>query len=201
MVFASAEAISQHLRLGAEAGLSFVDMPDYYTEDVSSGGLGFNVELHSGVLGKLELPGFPVAFTARVQYTWMTGSGNVVSDQLYASAGSYSTFQDILVVGAGVEWVVSHIAVSPHISTEILFAEVGQISFSSASSGSPSSFLKNPSTRVGFALGAGLEHSLSPSLNTDLHVRYNWNRLFGRAPDEGDLNTLDVSLALYFVFY
>ncbi len=176
-------------------------MPSYYTQDVSSGGLGFTAEFHAGAMGKLELPESPFTLTGRVQYTWMTGSGNVVNSQLYASAGDYSTFQDIFVVAAGVEWVVSHSAVSPHISTEILLAEVGQVSVASTSSGPATPFLKEPSTRVGFALGAGLEHPLTSSLNTDLHIRYNWNRLFGRGPGEGNLNTLDVSLEFYFVLY
>lgn len=195
----SGEAISQHLRLGVEGGLSFVDLPDYYTTDVSSGGLGFDVELHAGASGKLELEGSPFTLSGRVQYTWMTGSGTVVSNLVYASSGNYSTFQDILLVGAGVEFVVSHIPFSPHISTELLLTEVGQISLSSTSS--PSPFLKNPSTRVGFALGAGLEHPIISSFNTDLHIRYNWNRLFGRASGELNLNTLDVSIEFYIVLY
>ncbi len=199
LALSCAQAMSQHLRLGAEGGLSFIDMPAYYTQDVSSGGLGFNVEFHAGVAGKLELEGYPFTLTGRVQYTWMTGSGTVVSNQLYASSGNYSTFQDILVVGAGIEFGLPWIAFSPHISTEILLTEVGEISISSASS--PSPFLDNPSTRVGFALGAGLEHPLTSSVNSDLHVRYNWNRLFGRGPNEGNLNTLDVSIEFYFVIY
>jgi hypothetical protein len=168
-------------------------------EDLSSGGLGFDVELHAGASGKLELEGSPVTFTGRVQYTWMTGSGTVVSNLADASSGSYSTFQDILVVAAGVEFGVRQIAFSPHISTEVLLSEVGQISLSSTSS--PSPFLRNASTRVGFALGGGLEHPLTSFLNSDLHVRYNWNRLFGRGPGEANLNTLDVSLEFYFVLY
>ncbi len=201
LVAPSGEAISQHLRLGVDGGLSFIDMPNYYTQDVSSGGLGFMVELHAGASGKLELPESPFTLTGRVQYTWMTGSGNVVSNQLYASAGNYSTFQDIFVVAAGVEWVVSRMEFYPHISTEILLAEVGHITVSSNSSDADTPFLKDPYTRVGFALGAGLEHQITSSLNTDLHIRYNWNRLFGRAPGEGNLNTLDVSLAFYLVLY
>lgn len=174
-------------------------MPAYYTEDVSSGGLGFNVEYHAGVAGKLELKESPFTLTGRVQYTWMSGSGTVVSNQAYASSGDYSTFQDILVVGGGVEFGLPRIAFSPHMSTELLLTEVGQLSVSSTSS--PSPFLKEPSTRVGFALGAGLEHPITSSVNTDLHVRYNWNRLFGRGPGELNLNTLDVSLEFYLVLY
>ncbi len=195
----SGEAISQHLRLGVEGGLSFIDMPAYYTGDVSTGGLGFDIEFHAGAAGKLELEGSAFTLTGRVQYTWMSGSGTVVSDQAFASSGDYSTFQDILVVGGGVEFGLPRIAFSPHISTELLLTEVGQITVSSTSS--PSPFLKNPSTRVGFALGAGLEHPITSSVNTDLHVRYNWNRLFGRGPEEENLNTLDVSVEIYFVVY
>ncbi len=174
-------------------------MPAYYTGDVSTGGLGFDIEFHAGAAGKLELEGSAFTLTGRVQYTWMSGSGTVVSDQAFASSGDYSTFQDILVVGGGVEFGLPRIAFSPHISTELLLTEVGQITVSSTSS--PSPFLKNPSTRVGFALGAGLEHPITSSVNTDLHVRYNWNRLFGRGPNEENLNTLDVSVEFYFVVY
>jgi opacity protein-like surface antigen len=197
----SGGALSQHLRLGAEAGLSFIDMPGFYTQDVSSGGLGFNIELHAGAVGKLELRDSPVTLTGRVQYTWMTGSGTVVSGQVNASAGDYTTFADILIMGAGAEWVVSPGALSPHISTEILLTEAGQVSFAGTSSGSSNPFLRNASTRVGFAVGAGLEHSFSSSFSADLHVRYNWNTLFGRTGDEGNLNTLDVSLAFYAVVF
>jgi hypothetical protein len=99
----SGETFSQHLRLGAGAGLSYIDLPSFYTQDVSSGGLGFNVEFHVAASGKLDLPESPITLTGRVQYTWMTGSGTVSGDQTYASAGDYSTFADILVAGAGAE--------------------------------------------------------------------------------------------------
>jgi len=197
----SGTVISQHLRLGAEAGLSFIDKPDYYTQDLSAGGLGFNAEMHVGALGKLEMADFPLTLTGRIQYTWMNGSGTVSNSQIYGATGNYSTFADILVVAAGTEWVVGPRALLPHISTEILITEVGQVSFSNAIHEPSSPFLKNASTRLGFALGAGLEHSFTPLVNADLHVRYNWNNLIAQSETESNLNTLDVSLALYFVLY
>jgi opacity protein-like surface antigen len=84
---------------------------------------------------------------------------------------------------------------------EILLAEVGQISSSNTLEGSPNPFLRNASTRVGVAVGAGLEHSFSSSFSADLHIRYNWNTLFGRTDSVGNLNTLDVSLAFYVIVY
>jgi opacity protein-like surface antigen len=197
----SGKALSQHLRLGAEGGMSFIDKPDSYTQDVSAGGLGFNVEMHAGALGKFELESFPLTLTGRIQYTWMTGSGTVNSNQVSGATGNYSTFADILVVAAGTEWVTGPQALLPHISTEILVTEVGQVSFSNSQNGPSSPFLKNASTRIGFALGGGLEHSFSALVHADLHIRYNWNNLIVQSRHESSLNTLDVSLALYLVLY
>ena len=188
----------QHLRLGVGGGLSFIDNPAYYAQDVSSGGLGFTTELHAGIDAKLDLEGFPVTLTGRAHYTWMTGSGTVESDQVYASAGDYSTFADILVIAFGAEWAVSPGPFSPHLSSEILLTEAGQVTYANASS---APFLKDARTRVGFALGAGLESSLSALLSADLRIRYNWNTLFGRPGGEENLNTLDVTLAFFFSLY
>lgn len=202
-VLLSAPVYSQHLRLGPGGGLSFIDLPNYYSQDVSAGGLGFDMEAHAAVLGKLDLEEPGVTLTGRLQYTWMTGSGSVVSDQVDITAGDYSTFADIFVTGFGAEWgfgpEVSSSTQVPeilHLSTEILLTEVGQVTFTSSGSSSP--FLKNAATRVGFAAGAGLEYPLSPTVTVDLHLRYSWNTLFCRSAEEENLNTFDASLAIYF---
>jgi opacity protein-like surface antigen len=192
------DVYAQHLRVGAGPGLSFIDSPDFYTQDVSTGGLGFNVELNVAAAAKLELQDFPVCLTTRVQYTWMTGSGTVQNDQLYGSSGDYATFADILVAGFGAEWVISPTSLSPHLSTEILFTGVGQVSYANSPSGLSPSFLKNASMRIGFAVGAGLEYSFTSRLTGDLHTRYNWNTLFGRAAGQENFNTLDLAFVLFY---
>ncbi len=191
------ESAAQHLRVGGGGGLSFIDSPDFYTADVSTGGFGFNTEFHVAAAAKLDLPDFPVSLTGRVQYTWMTGSGTVVSYPVEASSGNYTTFADVLVAAFGAEWVLSPISISPHISTEILATGAGQVSVTSASHENSTPFLRDASMRLGFSVGAGLEYTFTPNVSADLHTRYNWNTLFARPTGEPNLNTLDVSLVFF----
>ncbi len=192
---------AQLVSIGVGGGLTQVLGPDFYTEDVSNGGLGFSSEYNFGVIGKIGLPIIPITPRAFILYHSFSSSGDlppILEKTTNTLSTSVEFSQSILSFGLGVQYgfIPVPAGFDPYLSLDATFNNFGD--FSSIVNGSENS--TDGFSRFGLQLGLGTEVTIIPLINLDVFAGYNWFNLTGKEDGEETVSAFVLDLFLMFNF-
>ncbi len=178
---------AQQLRLGLGGGLTAVQSPDAYTNNISDGGLGFKTNYHLTAELRLDFPLIPFTPLAFVNYHSLSGSGS-------GAYQSVETSQKILSIGAEVEVSLLPLPfVKPYFSVSVASNSIGEQKISS-----PAGTLSQSSrTRMGGGIGIGTLVTILP-FDMDLSAKYSFLNFVGKESGEENLNIINVDLVIIF---
>jgi hypothetical protein len=186
--------LAQSFSIGVGGGLSQVVGPDYYTKDVSKGGLGFSTEWNAGLTAKLGLPLLPIKPRAIFMYHSFSGSGEL--DPTLFNPNKYKLTQSIITAGVGIQYnfVPVPVGPDPYVFVDILYNNFGKLKIDPQ----PTIDFSKGVSRTGLAVGLGTAVPLIPVLNLDLQVAYQMLNLVGK--DSGEKTVGVVTLDLFLMF-
>ena len=173
-------AYSQSLKLGLSGGLTNVTAPDSYTEDISKGGFGFSSEIHYGVKAKLSLPLIPLTF-----------AGYIINHSLNSDESGAEYSLNVLAIGVGAEWALIPGPVSPYLGVDVLSNSFGDLELNGNTA-------FDGDSRVGAAVGAGIDFKLLPKFDIDASVKYNMFNLIGQDDNEDTISSLNLNVTILF---
>jgi len=179
---------AQGLKFGIGGGLSLVQSPKAWTEDINNGGAGFKTAFNIAGKVKLKLPLIPLTPTGMVQYSFFNGS--------YSNAlGEYKTSMNVLTLAAGGEFSFLPGPLSPYAGLDIMYNNFmeGKVTFPGGSS-----VFSTSASRVGLGIGVGVEFNLIPMINFDLSAKYKIMNLVGKETGEESVGILDINLFVFF---
>jgi hypothetical protein len=182
-VLFAAESYAQGLKFGVGGGLSMVQTPDAYANDIADGGAGFSSEYHFGIKAKLSLPLVPVTPVAFLNYHLLSGEGE-------SAIGNVESKQNILTVGVGVNYNLIPGPLSPYAALDLQYNSFGDYEIGSQT------FAGN--SRVGLGVGAGVDFTLLPMLDFDVSAKYNMLNLFGKEGEEETIGIITLNLTVMF---
>lgn len=194
ILFINLNVHAQLIKVGVGGGLTQVLSSDAFTNEVSSGGLGYSSEYNLGVIAKIDIPILPITPRGFILFHNLNGSGNyskITNEQ--AKEVKYS--QSITSIGIGVQLSIIPIpvGVDPYLSLDITFNN-----FKDFNGTPPNGFLTFNGSRGGLQLGIGAEVTIIPMINLDIIAGYNWFNLTGKV--EGEETLSSVNLDLFFMF-
>lgn len=180
---------AQGLKLGATGGLNLLQSPDILTKDISEGGAGFGSGYQFGVKGKFSLPIIPLKVIGFVSYSKFSNDGSLNNQ-------SRETDWSIVTVGFGGEWSLIPGPVSPYVALDILYNRFGEMTMKNTTANTET---KNEGvSRSGVGIGGGIDVTILPKIDLDLSARYNLNNLVGKEGGEENINSLSVTLNVFF---
>jgi len=177
---------AQLVSIGAGGGLTQILSPDYYTNDISDGGLGFSSGYNLGIIVKVGLPVIPITPRGFILYHTLEGNSNTIENS-----------QSITSVGLGVQYGFIPIPAGfdPYLSLDATFNNFGDFKGTL-----PSDLIAINGSRVGLQLGVGTEVTIIPLINLDVFAGYNWFNLTGKEDGEETVSAFVLDLFLMFNF-
>lgn len=174
---------AQSLSLGVTGGITTVQSPDAYTNDISDGGYGFGSSPHYGLKAKLGLPLLPLTVTGQLVYSNLSGE-----------EGGIEMDQGLLIMGAGIEWGILPIPgpVNPYVAFDLFYSNFGELT---SKVGSVENSVEGFS-RTGIGIGAGVELTILPKIDLEASAKYNFNNLIGKVDGEDNINTINISASV-----
>jgi opacity protein-like surface antigen len=174
---------------GIGGGLSTVQGPDAFTNDITSGGAGFSSGYHIGAKLKLSIPLFPLTPVGSVRYSKFSG------DQSIPLIGNIETSQSIWTIGAGVEYSIVPGPLSPYLAADLEYNNFGDLSFEGGNlpvtlSGSGSR------SRFGIAVGVGAELTILPIFGLDASIKYHFLNWIGKESGEETVSVISYNLTV-----
>lgn len=181
----STNTYSQSVTLGVGGGLTSVQGPDDFTNDISDGGLGLGSEFHYGAKLKVGVPLLPITAVGFV-YNNSFGGSETIQDV------DVETSWSMLTIGAGVEWTLLPGPVSGFATFDFLFNSFGKADGIEIFSDDDSD------SRTGIGIGIGTEFTLLPKINLDATLKYQFNKMFGKEDDEEAMDTINLTVNVLF---
>lgn len=178
---------AQQIRLGLGGGITAVQSPDAYTNDISNGGLGFTSNYHLTAELRLDFPLIPFTPLAFVNYHVLSGTGS----------GSYQgveTSQKILSLGVEGQFsLVPFPFVKPYFSVSVASNNIGEQKITSPLG----TVTQGNKTRMGGGLGIGALVTILP-IDLDVSAKYSFLNLVGKDSGEENINIINVNLTVLF---
>ena len=179
---------SAQIKIGLGGGLTSIQSPDAYKNDVASGGEGFTGNYHLTAIAKLSLPLIPFTPAAFIDYHVLRGSGN---------RGSYAveTSMNILSIGLEGELTLLPIPVlSPYVCADFALNKFGQLEETSQLG----SIVQSGVSRYGVGIGVGAVLTVLPKIDIDGSIKYQLLNLIGKNSGESNINALTLNIILLF---
>ncbi|MCH9029597.1 MAG: outer membrane beta-barrel protein [Bacteroidetes bacterium] len=189
---------AQSIKVGVGGGLTSVQGPDSYTNDISQNGYGFSSEYNLGAIVKVDIPLIPLTPRAFVMYHNFGGEGrktiNAPDGGLNEVDRGYS--QSVLSLGAGVQYgfIPIPVGIDPYLSLDLTFNNFGD--FTTTTNGSETTLEGN--SRMGLQFGIGAEVSIIPTINLDVFASYSLFNISGK--DDGEDTVTAFTLDLFIIF-
>ena len=182
---------AQLFQIGAGGGLTQILAPDYYTNSVQDGGLGFSTEWNAGVIAKLGLPLIPITPRGYFLYHSLSGNGESVT-----SNQNIDFTQSISEIGLGVQYnfIPLPAGFDPYIALDIAYNN-----FSSLDS-SGTEIPDTKFSRFGGGIGIGTEITIIPILDFDVFASYKMFNLVGKEEDEESITAFTFDVFILFSF-
>jgi hypothetical protein len=179
---------AQIVRVGIGGGLTSINSPTYYTDNISNGGFGLKDGYHLSLIAKFNIPLSPIIPAFFIDYHYLNSSGQ-------SDSGSVSYTQKIFSIGAEGEWDFLPLPlIKPYLLVNISLNNFGELqkTISNQVYGQASY------TRYGMGFGIGAVISIIPSMDLDLSAKYNFMNLIGKKSNEGKIDAFTLNLVLLF---
>lgn len=181
------KAFSQTLGIGG--GLSTVTGPDSYTNDLTSGGIGFSSGYHLGVKLKFGIPVAPFKPFGFVNYTHF-------SNDQSTPVGNVAISQSIWSIGAGGQYNLIPGPINPYIAANVAYNNFGDLSVEGGDIGD--AFEGGGSkSRFGGGIGIGAELSVLV-IGLDASITYNFLNWVGKESGEETVSIISYNLTVLF---
>ena len=183
---------AQMLKVGVGGGITQVLSPDYLTNKVSEGGLGYSTEWNIGAIGKLDLPLIPITPRAFIFDHMLSGNGTNELNQDVENSQSIFEYG----FGAQYNFVPAAMGFDPYIALDLSFSTFGD--FTKKVNGVETK--TNGYTRFGGGIGVGSEVTIVPIVNLDLYLCYKVLNLTGKEDNEDTMSILTLDALITFNF-
>lgn len=182
---------AQLIQIGAGGGLTQILAPDYYTNSVGDGGLGFTTEWNAGAIFKIGLPLLPITPRAYFLYHSLTGSGDLATTNQ-----NVEYTQSISEIGIGLQYnfVPLPAGFDPYIALDIAYNNF------SALESNGTEFPDSKVSRFGGGIGLGTEITIIPILDLDVYASYKMFNLAGKEDGEETVSALTLDVFILFSF-
>lgn len=193
LLFLSPALFGQSIDIGVGGGLTIVQSPDGYTNEITNGGLDFTNEYHLGLKGKINLPLIPVTPYVLFNYYNFSGKADI------SGGGEQTTSQNILSFGGGIDYNLTPgpVPVKPYAALEVAYNNIGELELDPqpevATTGESVS-------RFGLGVGLGVNFNLLPKVNLDASAKYHFLNLIGKEDGEDTISMINLDLLLFFTF-
>jgi hypothetical protein len=174
-------SFSQGIKLGVGGGLSFMQ-GDYYSS------LGMDRSYHVGLKAKLDIPLLPITPVAYFNYHFLSGTYNIPFTTL-----SIEPTQNYMQLAVGGEMSLLPGPLSPYLGLDLVFNNFSEFKVNSGPLNNQSGF-----SRVGLAIGAGLELGGIFPINLDASIKYHLLNILGKEDGELTRGAVAVNLVLLF---
>lgn len=191
---------AQSLKIGAGGGPAFIastGIPS--SEDVDN-----NMDFKNGyqVGGRVKV-GFLVPFNliGQINYYKLKGDGSMTIP--LSPISSYAGPQNVefntsllsVVVGGQYELIPGPLA--PHLDFDLMLTSFGETKIESIVR-SADEMKVDSQSRLGIAVGAGVDIKMLPAINLEVGLKYNMHNMFGKAAGENSLNTVTLTGSILF---
>jgi hypothetical protein len=180
------KAFSQTFGIGG--GLSTVTGPDSYTNDLTSGGIGFSSGYHLGVKLKFGLPVAPFKPFGFVNYTHFS------TDQS-SPLGNVAISQSIWSIGAGGQFNLIPGPINPYIAANVAYNNFGDLDIEGIDIDDFEG--GGAKSRFGGGIGIGAELSVL-IIGLDASITYNFLNWVGKESDEETVSVISYNLTVLF---
>jgi hypothetical protein len=186
-------ASAQLIKIGAGGGITQVLAPDYFTKEVSDGGLSYSTEWNGGIIGKVDLPLIPFTPRAFILYHSLTGSG---PGGPVPSEGDQENTQSIFEFGIGAQYnfIPAPLGFDPYIALDLSYNSFGE----ATSKYLGQEYKSDSFSRFGGGIGLGTEVTIIPLINLDLYLSYKMFNLTGK--EDGEETVSAVTLDAFIIF-
>lgn len=187
ILFFSSIVPAQSIKVGVGGGLTSVQGPDGYTNDISQNGLGYSSEYNFGAIAKIDIPLIP--FTPRGIFLYHNLSSN--EDMVEFS-------QSISSLGLGLQYSFVPIPAGfdPYLFLDLTLNNFGDLT--QTVDGIETKF--DGFSRFGLQLGIGTEVTIVPFINLDVFAGYGWFNLTGKEDGEDTVTAFTLDLFIIFNF-
>jgi len=189
----NAHISAQGIRLGIGAGITHVQGPDIYTNDIGTGGAGFSSGYHIGLKGKLDIPVIPITPVGFITYYHFSG-------EQFTPLGNIETSQSIWSFGIGGEYELFPGPLKPYLVLDLALNNFGDLEVDAGSNllgGSVTGNTASSRSRFGAAIGIGAELSLL-IIDIDGSIKYHFMNLFGKETNEETVKLLSFNISVLF---
>lgn len=178
---------AQSIKVGAGGGLTSVQGPDGFTNDISQNGLGFSSEYNFGAIAKIDIPLVP--FTPRGIFLYHNLSSNEDMTEFSQSISS-------LGLGLQYSFVPIPAGFDPYLFLDLTLNNFGDLT--KTDNGNETKF--DGFSRFGLQLGIGTEVTIVPFINLDVFAGYGWFNLTGKEDGEDTVSAFVLDVFLMFNF-
>ena len=188
ILFFNSIVLAQSVKVGVGGGLTNIQGPDSYTNDISQNGLGFSSEYNLGAIVKVDIPLIPI-----------TPRGFFLYHKLSSNEDVTEFSQSISSLGLGLQYSFVPIPVGfdPYLFLDLTFNNFGD--FTETVNGIETKF--DGSSRYGLQLGIGTEVTIVPFINLDIIAGYGWFNLTGKDDGEETISAFTLDAFLIFNLY
>ncbi len=189
---------AQSIKVGVGGGLTSVQGPDGFTNDISQNGLGFSSEYNFGAIAKVGLPVIPLTPRAFILYHKMSSSAALVIAEGNNINSTTEFSQSILSIGLGVQYGFIPIPAGfdPYLFLDLTLNNFGDLT--KTDNGNETKF--DGFSRFGLQLGIGTEVTIVPFINLDVFAGYGWFNLTGKEDGEDTVSAFTLDLFIIFNF-
>ncbi len=182
---------AQLIQLGAGGGLTQILAPDYYTNSVGDGGLGFTTEWNGGAIFKIGLPLLPITPRAYFLYHSLTGSGDLATTNQ-----NVENTQSISEIGIGLQYnfVPLPAGFDPYIALDIAYNSFSALEING------SEVPDSKVSRFGGGIGLGTEITIIPIIDLDVYASYKMFNLAGKSDGEETVTAFTLDVFILFSF-
>lgn len=188
ILFFNSIVLAQSVKVGVGGGLTNIQGPDSYTNDISQNGLGFSSEYNLGAIVKVDIPLIPI--TPRGFFLYHKLSSNEYVTEFSQSISS-------LGLGLQYSFVPIPVGFDPYLFLDLTFNNFGD--FTETVNGIETKF--DGSSRYGLQLGIGTEVTIVPFINLDIIAGYGWFNLTGKDDGEETISAFTLDAFLIFNLY
>jgi Outer membrane protein beta-barrel domain len=188
ILFFNSVVPAQLVKVGVGGGLTNIQGPDSYTNDISQDGLGFSSEYNFGAIVKVDLPAVP-----------LTPRGFFLYHKLSSNEDITEFSQSISSLGLGLQYGFIPIPAGfdPYLSLDLTLNNFGD--FTETINGNESK-VGGGFSRFGLQLGIGTEVTIVPFINLDIFAGYGWFNLTGKEDGEDTVSAFVLDVFLMFNF-
>lgn len=194
----SAKSYCQAITIGPGVGIMlFEDEPVSYVSEVSGTDyFNYENEFFFGLKAKFHIPYTPLRIITEGYYGFLTDEfTNPGTTTRYKATGS------LLNIGAGAEFIIIPGPISPYISVDGFLSSFGDVEVKRLGDREVKEREVQGNARFGLGFGAGAEIFLLPNLDADLSFKYAINNLIGKEQGESNINSINLSLNLYYQIF